>query len=128
MNESQIEQLVQSSSAQPPEYLYYLLGGQVLGEQFQAQSAGDVADIGKTFFQKWKDEIRKAVCGKDGVYEQFVKGVVTKKDVPKLVAIAILTGSPVVGGVVVTQVAAVYLALLVVQTGIGAYCAGYKDA
>ena len=127
MDAAALDSMIQSASKYDSGYLYYLLGSQLQQDKIVPQSAGDEAELGKSFFEKWKVEFRKIICKKEGVYEQFIQGMVTKKDLPKLVAIAILTGTPVVGGILIPQVAAVYLALLVVQAGIGAYCAGFKE-
>jgi hypothetical protein len=127
MDEPKLDQMLRAASNHAPEYLYYLLGSQLLGGNFQVQSAGDVAERGKSFFQKWREEFRKLICSKGGVYEQFVKGTITAKDLPKLVAVAILAGSATIGGVVISELIAVYLSVLVVQAGIAAFCDGYNE-
>ena len=128
MKDAELDRVLEQASKYEPEYLYYLLGSQLLGAGFQAQSAGEAAEVGKDFLTRWREEFRKLVCKKGGVYDQFVRGVVTRNDVPKLVAIAILTGAPKLGGIVISELMAAYLGLLVVQSGIAAYCAGYKEA
>ena len=127
MNDADLDRMMQDASKHDTEFLYYLLGSQVIGKEFQPQNAGDAAEAGKGFFKRWHEEFQQVICKKGGVYEQFVKGMVTKKDLPKFVAIAILTGNPSIGGVLVTELIAIYLGLLVFQTGIAAYCAGYKE-
>lgn len=127
MDDAKLDSMIQDASKYDSGYLYYLLGSKLLEGKAQVQSAGDEADAGKQFFAKWNEELRKIICKKGGVYEQFVQGMITKKDIPKFVAIAILTGTPAVGGVLVPELIAVYLALLVVQAGIGAYCSGFTE-
>jgi hypothetical protein len=121
--EKQLDEALERASEYDAGYLFYLLGSSV-EPGFQTQGAGRAQERGKSFFDRFSSELRRAVCGKDGPYQQLIKGIATKKDVPKIVAIAILTGAPTLGGIAVTTVIAAYLALLIVQSGLAAYCAG----
>jgi hypothetical protein len=127
MKEIEIIHTIESASKYDPEYLYFLLGNKIVDGKILPQSAGDLAVAGKIFFAKWKIEFQRIICKKDGVANQFEKGMIAKKDVPKLAAIAILTGTPVVGGVILGEVIAAYLALLIVQAGLRAYCSGFDE-
>ncbi len=120
----ELDKLIEESSSYDQDYLYFLLGS-VTGRKFQPQSDKEAQDVGKGFFEKFKEQFRVTICSKGGPYEQFVKGMVTKKDLPKFIAIAILGGASALGGVLITNLIAVYLALLVVQTGLATYCDGF---
>lgn len=124
--DKELNEALERASKHDAGYLFYLLGSSV-EPGFQTQGAGRVQEAGKSFFERFSSELRRAVCSKDGPYEQFIKGIATKKDLPKLVAIAILSGASTLGGVAVTTVIAAYLALLIVQSGLVAYCAGGQD-
>ena len=121
INEQELQTLIDTANQHDEDYLYYLLGSSVT-PGFQTQAAGKVQKAGKNFFDNFKTEIRGIICGKNGPYESLKGGIVTKKDVPKLVAIAIMTGVPTLGAVTVTYAIATYLALLIVNAGLGAYC------
>jgi hypothetical protein len=126
IHDKELDEALERVSKYDAGYLFYLLGSSVEPE-FQTQGAGRVQGAGKSFFERFRSELRRAVCGKNGPYEQLIKGIATKKDLPKLVAIAILSGVPTLGGVAVTTVIAAYLALLIIQSGLAAYCAGGQD-
>jgi len=122
-----VDELIANVSHHDDEFLYYLLGSATTGELVQPQSAGQASATGKQFFEKFKKQLKKVICSKDGPYEQFVKGMAKEKDLPKLVVIAILAGAPAISGIVVTNIIAVYVAMLLVRSGLAAYCEGYTD-
>jgi hypothetical protein len=125
VDEEKLQKTIASASKHDEAYLFYLLGSAVT-PNYQTQSAGQVQVAGKSFFEKLRSELRKEVCGKNGPYQALSKGLVAKKDLPKLVAIAILTGVPTLGGITVTYGVAAYLALLILKAGLGAYCSEEK--
>lgn len=116
-----VDAAIERASKYDNEYIFYLLGSSI-DPSYQTQAAGKAREAGKNFFDRFKSELHLTVCGKDGPYEQFIKGIATKRDLPKLVAVAILSGAPTLGGVAVTTIIGAYLALLIVQSGIAAYC------
>jgi len=65
---------------------------------------------------KFKDTI----CGKDGPYEQFTKGLVGQAALPSSIASSILAAGFSVE--TVWYPLAVYLSLLLVKTGLKTYC------
>lgn len=123
MKNAELDAVIAEGSKHDDEYLFYLLGSNVV-TGFQPQSGKQTKQAGKNFFERFQDELRKSVCKKDGPYEQLIKGLAQKKDLPKLVALAILSGMPTLGGVAVTTVIAAYLGLLIVNGGLAAYCGG----
>src|SRR5882724_6864636 len=114
MSNDNLDQVLKSAAQHPPEYLYYLLGGEISGSAANPQSAGDLAEKGRQFFAQWHAEFQKVICGRGGIYDQFVKGMVSKKDLPKAMAVAIMTGAGAVGGRALTDVGGAYLALILV--------------
>jgi hypothetical protein len=128
IDEAKLDKAISDASKHDDEYLYYLLGSFVVGPGYQTQSAGKVQESGKSFFEKFKSSMRAEVCGPNGPYKALEKGLLAKKDLPKWVAIAILTGVPTLGGITVTYAIAAYTALLITKAGLGAYCAGEKHA
>jgi hypothetical protein len=123
---NELDEALERASKYDTKYIFYLLGSSV-EPGFQTQGAGRAQEAGEGFFERFSSEFRRVVCGKGGPYEQFVKGLVTKKDLPKLVAIAILSGVSTLGGVAITTVIAAYLALLILQSGLATYCTGGQD-
>jgi hypothetical protein len=125
IDEEKLAETIASAGRHDEAYLFYLVGSLVTPD-YQTQSAGKIQDAGKSFFDKFRSELRKEICGRTGPYQALSKGLVAKKDLPKLVAIAILTGVPTLGGITVTYGIAAYLALIIVKAGVGAYCGGDK--
>jgi len=123
MNNAELDVAIAEASKHDNDYLFYLLGSNVV-PGVQPQSGRQAQKAGKDFFERFQDELRKSVCKKDGPYEQLIKGLAQKKDLPKLVALAILSGAPALGGVAVTTVLAAYIGLLIVNSGLAAYCEG----
>lgn len=123
MNNPELDVAIAEASKHDNSYLFYLLGSNVaLG--VQTQSGKQAQKAGKDFFERFQNELRKSVCKKDGPYEQLIKGLAQTKDLPKLVALAILSGVPTLGGVAVTTVIAAYVGLIIVNSGLAAYCEG----
>jgi hypothetical protein len=125
IDEEKLEKTIARASGYEEAYLFYLVGSLVTPD-YQTQSAGKVQDVGKSFFERFGSELRREICGKSGPYQALSKGLVAEKDLPKLAAIAILTGIPTLGGMTVTYGIAAYLSLIIVKAGLGAYCAGEK--
>ncbi len=123
IDEESLDEAIARVSGSDPDQIFQLLGIQVQ-DGFQPQSGKRGKEAGKSFFERFQAELRRAVCKKDGPCDQLTKGLVEKKDLPKLVAIAVLTGVPTLGGVTVTTIVAAYLGLLIVHSGLAAYCAG----
>jgi hypothetical protein len=123
MDNAELDAVLAEASKHDADYLYYLLGTNV-ESGFSPQSGKRAKEAGRTFFERFQNELRHSVCKKDGPYEQLIKGLASKKDLPKLVALAILSGASTLGGVAVTTVMAAYMALLIINSGLAAYCDG----
>jgi hypothetical protein len=123
VNESELDAAISDASSYDTDYLYYLVGSSIAGPGYVPQSAGEAAAAGKSFLERFKTELQGVVCGKGGPYEMLVKGIATEKNLPTKIAVAVMTGVPVLGGVAVTYVLAAYIGLILVRAGLGAYCA-----
>lgn len=75
---------------------------------------------GKRIFIKFAEKFKDTICGKDGPYEQFEKGLLGKASLPAAIVSAILT----VGFSFTTfwLPLLVYIALLLIKTGLKTYC------
>jgi hypothetical protein len=75
---------------------------------------------GLRLFERFKREFEHTICGPDGPYEKFNKGLVGQADLPVTIAAAIIAA-----GISVATFwcpLAVYIALLLVKTGLAVYC------
>ncbi len=72
------------------------------------------------FIQKFGRKLRQTICGKDGPYEQFNKGLIGQAALPTTIASSILA----VGFSAATfwYPLAVYLAALLIKAGLKTYC------
>ena len=72
------------------------------------------------FIQKFGRKLRETICGKDGPYEQFNKGLIGQAALPTTIAGSILT----VGFSAATfwYPLAMYLAILLIKTGLKTFC------
>ena len=75
---------------------------------------------GKRLFVKFCMKFKDTICGKDGPYEQFTKGLVGQAALPSSIASSILAASFSVE--TVWYPLAVCLSLLLVKTGLKTYC------
>jgi hypothetical protein len=116
-----IEQSIESASTYDREYLFYLLGSIGAGVT-QPQGAGKATEWGKDFVARFREQLKKSICSKGGPYDSFLKGLAAEKDIPKLIAISILGGVPEIAAMTAAKMIAVYIALIVVKSGIAAYC------
>jgi hypothetical protein len=123
VDHSELDAAISDASGYDTDYLYYLVGSSISGPGYVPQSAGEAAQAGKSFLERFQTELQGVVCGKDGPYEMLVQGIVTQKNLPAKIAVAVMTGVPVLGGVAVTYLLAAYIALVLVRAGLGAYCA-----
>ena len=98
MENADLDAVLADASQHDSEYLYYLLGTNV-ESSFSPQSGKHAKEAGQSFYERFQGQLRNSVCKKGGPYEQLIKGVAQKKDLPKLVALAILSGGSTLGGV-----------------------------
>lgn len=75
---------------------------------------------GKRLYDKFSSKFKETICGKDGPYEQFTKGLFGQAQLPTTIATAILT----VGFSAATfwYPLAVYITILLLKTGLKTYC------
>lgn len=75
---------------------------------------------GKRLFVKFCSKFKDTICGKDGPYEQFTKGLVGQAALPTTIASTVLT----VGFSTATfwYPLAAYVSVLLVKTGLKTYC------
>jgi hypothetical protein len=75
---------------------------------------------GKRLFVKFCSKFKDTICGRDGPYEQFTKGLVGQAALPTTIASTVLT----VGFSTATfwYPLAVYLSVMLVKTGLKTYC------
>jgi hypothetical protein len=74
----------------------------------------------RRFLERFKVKLKKNICGKGGPYEQFKNGLVGQAGMPTTIATTILTAGFTVAPV--WYPLAVYVALLIVRTGLDVYC------
>lgn len=75
---------------------------------------------GQNFFEQFQVKFREVICGPGGPYEQFEGGLIGQEQLPAVIATAILTAGFSGGSVFVPL--SVYVGLLLVKTGLKAYC------
>jgi hypothetical protein len=75
---------------------------------------------GMRLFHKFALKFKKTVCGKNGPYEQFKKGLIGKADMPQAIATAVISAgfSPATFWCPL----AVYISILLIKTGLEMYC------
>jgi len=72
------------------------------------------------FFNKFGRKLRETICGENGPYEQFNKGLVGQATLPAVIAGAILKSG--FSTETFWYPLAVYLAILLIKTGLKTYC------
>lgn len=75
---------------------------------------------GKRLLLKFGDKFQAVICGKDGPYKQFERGLLKQADLPITIVATILTA----GFSLATfwYPLGVYVGLLLVKTGLKSYC------
>jgi hypothetical protein len=72
------------------------------------------------FLQKFGRKLKETICGKDGPYEQFNKGLLGQTALPTSIASTILTAG--FSAATFWYPLAVYLSILLVKAGLKTYC------
>jgi hypothetical protein len=111
-----LEDLIENIDGFSDEHLYALIGGSVEPSRSVPQSGLALVEKGKEFFQAFLEKFRGAVCEKDGLRDQVKKvgSVQTQKAmIPVVTAWIIARGGG--AGMQITQVVAIYLAILMVR-------------
>ncbi len=76
--------------------------------------------VGKKLLLKFSEKFKSVICGKDGPYEQFEKGLLNQATLPTTIVASILTAG--FSTATFWCPLAVYIALLLVKTGLKTYC------
>ena len=75
---------------------------------------------GRRLLERFGHEFKRTICGPNGPYEQFENGLVGQAQLPASIAMSILAA-----GISVATLGyplAVYIALLLIKTGLATYC------
>ena len=75
---------------------------------------------GKRLFVKFGSKFKETICGKDGPYEQFNKGLLGQAALPATIASTILSTG--ISPATFWYPLAVYMSILLVKTGLKTYC------
>ncbi len=121
------DDLIENINSFSDEHLYALLGGSIETGRVAPQSGHVLAERGKAFFHLFLKKFRGAICEKDGLRDQIVKigGLQSQKAlVPVMTGWVMARGGANVGSEL-TQVAAIYLAVLLSRVTLDALCHGY---
>ena len=121
IDDQDMDKRLHSAFKYEPEYLFYLLGSIGSGST-QPQSAGEATQLGKDFFARFQKQLKKAICSKGGPYDNFLRGLTAQKDLPKLMVLSILGSSPEIAAMAAAKMISIYLALIILKSGVGAYC------
>ena len=76
--------------------------------------------VGKKLFLKFGEKFKSVICGKDGPYEQFEKGLLKQATLPTTIVSAILTAG--FSTATFWYPLAIYITLLLIKTGLKTYC------
>jgi len=79
-----------------------------------------LVNSGKNLFEKFKVKFKDTICGNDGPYEKFMKGLVGQADLPITIASAILIAGFSMAAFWLPL--AVYFSLLLIKAGLKTYC------
>jgi hypothetical protein len=77
---------------------------------------------GKKLLIEFGAQFHDIICEKNGLYERFRSGLLSQANLPITVATAILTGISAISAVTLWYPLAVYIALLIIEAGLGVYC------
>jgi hypothetical protein len=124
-----LDDLIKNISEFSDEHLYALLGGSLETSKVAPQGGHVLVKRGKEFFRLFLKKFRGAICEKGGLRDQVSKIVSkqTKTDlVPVITAWILARGASL--GPEVTQVVAIYLAILLSRVTLDVYCDGFKQA
>ena len=77
---------------------------------------------GQRFMEKFGAKFKEAICGKDGPYEQFHKGLLGQAALPTTIASTILTAG--FSAATLWVPIGVYITLLITKAGLKTYCEG----
>lgn len=75
---------------------------------------------GKRLFVKFGSKFKEVICGRDGPYEQFNKGLLKQAELPAAIAAAVLAAG--FSTATFWTPLAVYVSILLIKTGLKTYC------
>jgi len=124
-----LEDLIENIDAFSDEHLYALIGGSVEHGRTVPQGGHALVKRGKEFFDSFLEKFRDAICEKNGLRDQVKKvgsAQTQKAMIPVITTWIIARGGG--SGAEITQVVAIYLAILIARVTLDTCCSGYRPA
>lgn len=125
-----LDDLIENVGGFSDDHIYAMLGASVETGKVTSQSGHLLVKRGKAFFRLFLKKLRGAICEKGGLRDQVAKtsSTQTQKDLVPVIMAWILGRGDAGLGVAVTQVVAIYLAILLSRVTLDVCCHAYRHA